>query len=114
MPGLPLESSVIDVYMPTSEPLVGISVPVPASTVCSCHVPATFAANLSDALSTSKYDTTGVPSGSTWMLVYMPTFGPLSEMPPRIFEPGTVTGPLGTPSTHCHVVGSILPPPLTC
>ena len=96
--------------MPTSEPpLSGSIAPVPASTVWICHVPPTFAANLSDALSRSKYVTIGVPSGPTWMLVYMPTSVPASVMPPRIIEPGTSGITSGTPSTHSHVVSGIRP-----
>src|SRR3569623_3062412 len=34
-------------------------------------------------------------------------------MPPRIIDPGTVTGPSGTPSTHSHAV-SRSRPPLAC
>ncbi len=47
---------------------------------------------------------------STAMLVYMPTFGPSSSMPPRTFESGTVTGPSGTPSTHSHASSGMRPP----
>src|SRR5438067_4069857 len=44
------------------------------------------------------------------MLVYMPTSGPLSAIPPRIFEFGTTTGPSGTPSIHSHASSGIRPP----
>src|SRR3569623_1505606 len=96
--------------MPACEPPASSIGPRPASTTWVCHVPPTFAANLSDAVSRSKYVTIGVPSGATWIDVYMPTSGPSSSMPPRICEPGTTTGPSGTPSTHSHAESRIRPP----
>src|SRR5580698_4636772 len=124
MPGSPVsERSDSDENMPASESPAAATLPVPTSTSLITHepaapdpepVPATYAANFSAPRSTSKYDTIGVPSEATAMLVYMPTSGPSSVTPPRIIEPGTVTGPDGTPSTHCHAVSSIRPGPLTC
>ena len=52
-----------------------------------------------------------ISSLATLMLVYMPTFGPAAMMPPRIIEPGAITGPLGTPSTHSHAVSGTTPEP---
>src|ERR1041384_746151 len=51
-----------------------------------------------------------MPSGPTAMLVYIPTSGPASSMPRRIFDPGISTGPSGTPSTHSHASSGIRPP----
>src|SRR5215470_10392452 len=112
MPGRPSSlRRVSDVYIPTSAPLpVSGSLPVPLSTTWICHAPLTRCASLSDAVSRSKYDTIGTPSAPTAMLVYIPTSGPLSLIPPRIFEPGTITGPAGTPSTHSQAVSGIRPP----
>src|ERR1044071_5696031 len=112
MPGRPSSlRRVSDVYTPPSAPApVAGSLPVPLSTTWTCHAPLIRCASLSDAVSRSKYDTIGTPSAPTAMRVYMPTSGPASLTPPRIFEPGTVTGPAGTPSTHSHDSTGIRPP----
>jgi hypothetical protein len=55
-----------------------------------------------------------VPSGPTAMLEYMPTSGPSSAMPWRIFESGITTGPSGTPSTHSHASSAMRPSMVAC